>query len=123
MFITKKHLSRRTMLRGMGVTVALPFLDSMVPAQTPLRQTAAMPLSRFAGVLLPHGSSGSSPLGIDKHLWSPKTTGKSFDITPILSPMEPHKDYMTVLTGIDYTNAMPASPEESGVYHARSASC
>ena len=122
MFITRKHLSRRTMLRGAGVAMALPFLDSMVPAQTPLGQTAAQPLSRFAGILLPHGSSGSCPIGIEKHLHSPKIVGRNYDITPILSPMEAYKDYMTVLTGIDYTNVMPWAPEESGADHARSAS-
>ena len=55
MFVTKKHLSRRTFLRGAGVTIALPLLESMVPAQTPLRQTAAAPKTRFTAIWAPHG--------------------------------------------------------------------
>ena len=55
MFITKKHISRRTFLRGAGVALALPLLDSMVPAQTPLRKTAANPKTRFTGIFVPHG--------------------------------------------------------------------
>ena len=55
MFITKKQISRRTMLRGMGAAVALPFLESMVPAQTPLKNTAAKPLSRFTAIEMVHG--------------------------------------------------------------------
>ena len=73
MFITKKHLSRRTFLRGAGVAVALPFLESMVPAQTALRQTAASPKSRFGAVYIPHGSI------IGK--WKPKTAGSTFEMT------------------------------------------
>jgi hypothetical protein len=68
MFITKKHLSRRSVLRGMGVTSALPLLDSMVPAQTPLRRTAAFPRSRLACLEMVRGSAGSSEAG--KH-WTP----------------------------------------------------
>ena len=56
MFLSKKHLPRRTFLRGMGVTVALPLLDSMIPAQTPLVKTAARPNPRLGFVYLPHGA-------------------------------------------------------------------
>ena len=55
MFITKKHIPRRTFLRGAGVTLALPLLDSMIPAQTPLSKTAAVPKTRFTGIFVPHG--------------------------------------------------------------------
>ena len=67
MFITKKHLSRRTFIRASGVSLALPFLESMVPAQTPLQRTAASPKTRFGAIYIPHGSI------IDK--WKPKTAG------------------------------------------------
>jgi hypothetical protein len=77
MFITKKHISRRSVLRGMGVTLALPLLDSMVPAQTPLRRTAAFPRSRLACLEMLHGSAGSSEAG--KHYWSPAQDGSNFD--------------------------------------------
>ena len=63
MFITRKHLSRRTVLRGLGATVALPFLDSMVSAQTPLHRTAAMPKPRFAAIEMVHGAAGSTRAG------------------------------------------------------------
>ncbi len=71
-FITKKHLPRRTFLRGMGVTVALPLLDSMLPAQTPLGKTAAAPKSRFCGIYVPHGAT------MDK--WTPAQEGAGFRI-------------------------------------------
>ena len=72
MFITKKHISRRTMLRGMGAAVSLPFLESMVPAATPLAQTAASPRSRFAAIEIVHGSAGSTVHGTDSNLWTPQ---------------------------------------------------
>jgi len=78
MFITKKHLSRRTFLTGMGATVALPFLESMVPAQTPTRQTAAAPRPRLACIEMVHGSAGSTQDGIDKHYWEPEKEGRDF---------------------------------------------
>jgi hypothetical protein len=71
MFVTKKHLSRRTLLRGLGVSLALPLLDSMVPAQTPLRRTAAAPRTRFAAIEMVHGAAGSTIDGAEKHYWSP----------------------------------------------------
>jgi len=57
MFITKRHIPRRTFLRGVGTTLALPLLESMLPAQTPLRQTAASPAKRFVGIWHPHGAA------------------------------------------------------------------
>ena len=75
MFITKKHLSRRTVLRGMGATVAMPFLDAMVPAQTVLRKTAAQPRTRLACIEMVHGCAGSTQDGIDKHYWMPTSGG------------------------------------------------
>ena len=68
MFITKKHLSRRTFLRGAGVTIALPFLESMVPAQTPLSKTAAVGRTRFTSVYVPHGAT--------MYKWTAATLGK-----------------------------------------------
>ena len=57
MFLTKKHIPRRTFLRGAGITLALPLLDSMIPAQTPLSKTAAVPKTRFTGIFVPHGAA------------------------------------------------------------------
>ena len=76
MFITKKHLSRRTLLRGAGATIALPLLDSMVPAGTALAQTAATPKSRLGCIYIPHGAT------MDK--WTPATAGKDFEFSEIL---------------------------------------
>jgi hypothetical protein len=111
MFITKKHLSRRTFLRGAGVTMALPFLESMVPAQTPLRQTAASPKSRFGAIYIPHGSV------IGK--WKPKTEGSNFEMTEILKPLEPYRNQMTIVSNLAHPSAY-GGDGSAGVHHARS---
>jgi hypothetical protein len=79
-FLTKKYLPRRTFLRGMGVTLALPLLDSMIPAGTALVRTAALPKSRFCGIYIPHGAT------MDK--WTPATEGSGFAFTETLKPLE-----------------------------------
>ena len=119
MFITKKHLSRRTVLRGMGAVVALPFLESMVPAATPLRQTAASPPSRLTCIEIVHGSAGSTQWGTEQNLWVPATEGYDFEISPILQPLEPLKAYLTVVTQTDCAQANPWKPEEVGADHFR----
>jgi hypothetical protein len=91
MFITKKHLSRRTFLKGAGVTIALPFLDAMVPASTPLAQTAAVPLQRFGFFYVPMGSI--------MRQWTPEQTGSDFAFSPILKPLEPFREYVNVMSG------------------------
>ena len=120
MFITKKHISRRTMLRGTGVALALPFLESMVPASTPLRQTAATPKTRFAGIEIVHGSSGSTMYGTERNLWAPAAEGRDFEFSKILEPMEPFRDYTTIISHTDCGPADPQSPEEVGADHFRS---
>src|SRR5689334_15114347 len=120
MFITKKQISRRTMLRGMGAAVALPFLESMVPAQTPLKNTAAKPLSRFTAIEMVHGGAGSTKYGTEKLLWSPAAEGREFAITKILEPMEPYRDYMTVISHTDCGQADAISAQEVGADHFRS---
>ena len=120
MFIAKKHLSRRTFLTGVGVTVALPFLEAMVPAQTPLRQTAAAPRSRLACLEMVHGSAGSTQDGIDKHYWMPEKVGSDFDFTMILKPLEPFRDYITVVTQTDLRPAEAFRASEEGADHFRS---
>src|SRR5580658_6669143 len=97
MFITKKHLSRRTLLRGAGVTLALPLLDSMVPAQTQLVKTAAKPSPRLGFVYIPHGAI------MDK--WTPATEGQGFEFTPILKPLEPYQEYVNVISGLGHRAA------------------
>src|SRR5262245_219626 len=121
MFITKKHISRRTVLQGMGAVVALPFLESMVPAQTPLRKTAASPISRLACIEVVHGDAGSTEWGTNEHLWMPAKDGSDFQFTPILKSLEPFKDYVTVLSMMDCHPADPFSAAEVGADHFRSA--
>jgi hypothetical protein len=106
MFITKKHLSRRTFLRGTGVTIALPFLESMLPAQTPLSKTAATPKSRLSCIYIPHGATMDH--------WTPATEGKGFEFSDILKPLEPYRDYVNVISGLCHTKAGPTDGEDSG---------
>ncbi len=92
MFITKKHLDRRTLLRGMGASVALPLLDAMIPAATALAQTAAAPKVRMGFVYFPHGA-------VTQH-WSPAKTGTDFQMTKILEPAEKYRSSMTIVSGL-----------------------
>ena len=93
MFITKASLSRRTVLRGLGATFALPLLDAMVPALTPVRLTAAAPVRRFGAMFVPMGERPSH--------WTPTTTGVDFEFSPILKPVEKFRDQLTVVTNVD----------------------
>lgn len=90
MFPMKKHISRRTVLRGMGAAVALPFLEAMVPAFTPVARTAANPLTRFGAVFV--------PLGERPGYWTPAKVGSDFEFTPILKPLEPFRNSMTLVS-------------------------
>jgi uncharacterized protein DUF1552 len=112
MFITKRHIPRRTFLRGAGVTLALPLLESMVPAVTPLRLTAAAATKRFVGIWHPHGAAPG--------YWSPLQEGKDFDFSFITKPLEPFRDRTVLITGLDMPEAM-ATDEEPGGDHARGA--
>ncbi|MCX7035294.1 MAG: DUF1552 domain-containing protein [Proteobacteria bacterium] len=92
MFITKKHLSRRTLLRGLGVSVSLPLLDAMIPAQTALAETAAKPAPRMGFVYFPHGAIMKS--------WTPQQTGADYTASPILKPLDPFRSHMTIVSGL-----------------------
>lgn len=92
MFISKKHLSRRTVLRGLGTSVGLPLLDAMVPAATALAQTAAVVQPRLGFVYFPHGAV--------MERWMPTTTGTDFDVSEILAPAAAHKSKMTIVSGL-----------------------
>ena len=93
MFITKKSLSRRTFLRGMGVTMSLPLLDAMTPALTAQAKTAAAPLTRYGFMYVPHG--------VANDLWIPATAGAHFEFKPIMKPLEPFRNQLTVVGGLD----------------------
>ncbi|MGA0804903.1 MAG: DUF1552 domain-containing protein [Pseudohongiellaceae bacterium] len=92
MFITRKHLSRRHLLRAAGTSIALPFLDAMVPAATALAQTAAAPKPRMGFFYLPHGAIMRD--------WTPDAVGKDFELKSILRPFEPFRDQLTIVSGL-----------------------
>src|SRR6516164_498034 len=96
MFITKKHIPRRAVLKAAGVTLGLPFLDAMVPAGTALAQTAAVPKLRAGFFYIPHGAiMGNTTHGPTMDKWTPSGSGADFKLSPILSSLEPHKKYVT----------------------------
>jgi hypothetical protein len=111
MIVTKKALPRRTILRGLGASLALPLLDGMVPALTALTRTAASPVRRFGVVYLPNG------VVIKK--WTPAVEGTSFEFTPILKPLEPFRNQLTVITGL--TQNRDGETSKSGAVHGRCA--
>src|SRR6186713_3694550 len=112
MFVARKHIARRTFLRGAGVTLALPLLESMVPALTPARATAAAPARRFVGIWHPHGASPG--------YWSPLKEGKDFEFSFITKPLETFRNRVVLISGLDMPEAM-ATTEEPGGDHARGA--
>ena len=110
-FITKKSLSRRTFLRGAGVTIALPFLESMVPAATPLRQTAASPRTRLGAIYFPHGAT------MDK--WTPSQEGAGFQFSEILKPLEPFRQRINIISDMSHPQAYGGGSATAN--HTRSA--
>src|SRR5712671_3696746 len=96
MFVTKKHLSRRTVLKAAGVSLSLPLLDAMIPAATALAQTAAKPKLRAGFFYIPHGAiMWNTPYGKDMDHWTPTGAGADFKLSPILKPLEKHKHSVT----------------------------
>ena len=112
MFLSKKHLPRRTFLRGCGVTLALPLLEAMLPAQTPLKQTAAVPPRRFVGIWHPHG--------VAPGYFSPLQEGSNFEFSFVAKPLEPFRNRVVLISGLDTPEANP-TPDEPGGDHARGA--
>jgi hypothetical protein len=122
MFITRKHISRRAMLRGMGVTMALPLLEAMVPARTVFAKTTAGKV-RLAAIEMVHGSAGATKFGLQKNLWAPAAVGRDFDLSPsALAPLEPFRDYLTIVSNTDVRNAEAFELPEIGGDHFRSSS-
>ena len=102
MFVFKKHLSRRTVLKGAGATIALPLLDAMIPAGTALAQTVAAASPRLGFVYFPHGALEDQ--------WTPTRTGRDFDFPFILEPLEPFREHVTVVSGMRNKGGESASP-------------
>jgi hypothetical protein len=122
MFITGTHLPRRTMLKGLGATLALPLLDAMQPA-TVVAQTAAARARkvRLVAIEMVHGSAGSTQFGIAQHLWAPAATGRNFDLSPTsLRTLEPFRDHLTIVSNTDVRNAEAFTLPEIGGDHFRS---
>jgi hypothetical protein len=108
MFITKKKISRRTVLRGAGVALALPLLDAMIPAATALAQTAAAPKPRFVGLFVPHGMAPG--------YWVPDKVGTDFEFPFNFKPLEPYRKHVTILSGLHSRSAEPP-PGATGADH------
>jgi len=102
MFLTRKHLSRRTVLKGAGATIALPLLDAMVPARTVLAQTVAASSPRLGFVYFPHGALQDQ--------WEPTQAGRDFDFPYIIEPLKPLREYVTVVSGLRNKGAESSSP-------------
>jgi hypothetical protein len=108
MFVTKKHIPRRTVLRGAGATLALPLLEAMVPAATALAQTAAEPKPRFVGCFVPHGMAPG--------YWVPDKVGTGFEFPYCFKPLEAYRDQVTILSGLHSRSAEPP-PGVTGADH------
>ena len=124
-FITGKHISRRAALRGMGATVALPFLDAMVPAGKMLSSvdglSSSLDATRLVTIEMVHGAAGSNEYGESVNLWSPADAGHDFDLTPTsLLSLEPYRDYLTIISNTDVEPAEATTPPEIGGDHFRS---
>ena len=121
MFITKKHISRRTVLRGMGVTMALPLLDAMFPVRSAFAKALPKGTSRLVCIEVAHGAAGSTAYGLKQNMWSPAAVGRGFDLQPTaLSPLEPFRDDITIISNTDAREAEPVTPKEIGGDHFRS---
>jgi len=122
--ITGKHLPRRTFLRGAGATVALPFLNAMVPARRLWADTAAraaLDRTRLVAIEMVHGSAGSNEYGASQNLWSPAQTGRGFEFgRSSMKPLEPFRDYLTIVSDTDVRPAEATTAPEIGGDHFRS---
>src|SRR3954467_8683394 len=101
MIITKKALPRRTFLRGMGATVALPLLDAMIPSMTAFARSAAAPVRRLGFVYM--------PMGCDLPRWTPSAEGRLTELSPTLQSLAPVADQLTVITNLELKNAYPGT--------------
>ena len=120
-YLMKKHLPRRTVLKGLGAAIALPMLEAMVPARSAWAATASRKV-RLVAMEMVHGCAGSTPFGLKRNLWSPADVGHAFDLTPTsLAALEPYRDYLTMVSNTDVHNAEAFTPPEIGGDHFRSA--
>jgi hypothetical protein len=113
-YLTKKHLSRRTVLRGAGIALGLPFLESMLPAGVRSAAAAGAPRTRLACIYIPHGCV------MDQ--WRPTATGRSFELTPTLQSLEPFRDRLNVVSGLKLPAAY-VGESSAAANHGRSSQC
>ncbi len=120
--ITGRHIPRRTFLRAAGASVALPFLDAMEPAgRVWSRAPRVDDPTRLVAIEIVHGAAGSNEWGATQNLWSPAAAGRDFDLSPsALLPLEPYRDYLTIISDTDVLNAEAAEAKEIGGDHFRS---
>ena len=120
MFLTQRHLSRRTVLKGLGAAIALPALDAMTPAMT-LSRTVAKAPTRLICIEMVHGAAGSSALGAERNLWAPAAVGSGFDLSPTsLNGLTAFRDHLTIISNTDVACAEPYTAREIGGDHFRS---
>jgi hypothetical protein len=120
-FVTGKHMERRTFLQGMGASVALPLLDSMVPAGRLRGSALVEDPTRLVAIELVHGCAGSNDWGASQNLWAPAEVGRNFDLTPSsLLPLEDWREYLTIVSNTDVRMAEAFEPNEIGGDHFRS---
>jgi hypothetical protein len=124
MTVTGKHLSRRTALKGLGVSVALPLLDSMFPARVALARSAAgraAARTRLVCIEQVHGAAGCSEYGMSQNFWSPALTGRDFDLSKgSLASLEPFRKQLTIVSNTDTRMAEASTAAEVGGDHFRS---
>jgi hypothetical protein len=113
-YLTRKHLSRRKLIRGAGITLALPMLQSMVPAGLARAAESATPQSRLGCIYIPHGAVQKS--------WEPSSVGKNFEFSPTLKALEPFRDRINVISGLALPIAYEGDPSAGG-HHNRSSRC
>src|SRR3954469_14536283 len=125
MFISKKHISRRTVLKGMGAAVALPLIDAMVPARTVFAKTeagASASKQRLVCLEMVDGNAGTTAIGVKKNLFAPAQVGRDFEWSPTLEPLAPFREYVTIVSNTDVHNAEAFTLPEMGGDHFRSSS-
>lgn len=121
-FISRKHIPRRTFIRGAGATVALPFLDAMVPAgRLWAKSVPQLDKTRLVAIELVHGAAGCNTWGATQNMWAPSAVGRDFDLSPsALRPLEAYRDHLTIISNTDARGAEAVLPPEIGGDHFRS---
>jgi hypothetical protein len=121
-FISGKHMERRTFIQGMGASIALPFLDAMVPAgRLTAAKAAEVDPTRLVAIEMVHGAAGCNEWGASQNLWAPATVGQSFDLSPsALMPLDPWREYLTIISNTDVRMAEAFQAPEIGGDHFRS---